>query len=117
MNAIQIARTRYTAKHYDPAKRVSDADLATLLEVLRLSPSSVNSQPWEFFVAGSEEAKSKLMPAVLDFNRERVQHATSTNCSSRRLATAATATMRPRPCRRPAARTSWGCTGSVHRNS
>lgn len=75
MNAIQIARTRYTAKHYDPAKRVSDADLATLLEVLRLSPSSVNSQPWEFFVAGSEEAKSKLMPAVLDFNRERVQHA------------------------------------------
>lgn len=75
MNAIQIAQTRYTTKHYDPTKRVSDADLDALLEVLRLSPSSVNSQPWEFFVAGTEEAKSKVMPAVLDFNRARVQNA------------------------------------------
>ena len=75
MDALQIARTRYTTKHYDPAKRVSDEDFEALLEILRLSPSSVNSQPWEFFIARTPEARSKIMPAILDFNRERVKNA------------------------------------------
>ena len=44
MSLLDVARTRYTTKHYDPAKRVSDADFADLLEVLRLAPTSVNAQ-------------------------------------------------------------------------
>lgn len=40
MSLLDVARTRYTTKHYDPAKRVSDADFADLLEVLRLAPTS-----------------------------------------------------------------------------
>lgn len=28
MSLLDVARTRYTTKHYDPAKRVSDADFA-----------------------------------------------------------------------------------------
>ena len=67
MDALQIARTRYTTKHYDPARRVSDEDFDALLEVLRLSPSSVNSQPWEFFIARTAQARDKIMPAILDF--------------------------------------------------
>lgn len=75
MDALQIARTRYTTKHYDPARRVSDEDFDALLEVLRLSPSSVNSQPWEFFIARTAQALDKIMPAILDFNRDRVRNA------------------------------------------
>ena len=75
MDALQIARTRYTTKHYDPARRVSDEDFDALLEVLRLSPSSVNSQPWEFFIARTAQARDKIMPAILDFNRDRVRNA------------------------------------------
>ena len=76
MNAmLDIARRRYTTKHYDPAKPLSDEDLDALLEVLRLAPSSVNIQPWHFYAVKSAEAKAKLMPAVKDFNVERVRDA------------------------------------------
>ena len=47
---LEIARRRYTAKHYDPAKPLSDEDLHDLLEIMRLAPSSVNIQPWHFYV-------------------------------------------------------------------
>ena len=50
-DVLSIVRNRYTTKHYDPAKAVSEEDFNALLEVLRLSLSSVNSQPWEFFIA------------------------------------------------------------------
>lgn len=72
---LDIARRRYTTKHYDPAKPLADEDLDALLEVLRLAPSSVNIQPWHFYVVKSAEAKQKLMPAVKDFNYERVRDA------------------------------------------
>ena len=42
MDILQLMCTRYTTKHYDPTRRVSDEDMQTLLEVLRLSPSSTN---------------------------------------------------------------------------
>lgn len=75
MDIVELVRTRYTTKHYDPARRISDRDIADLMEVLRLSPSSVNSQPWHFFVTGTDEGKARVMPAVLDFNRPRVADA------------------------------------------
>ena len=75
MDMLKLIRERYTTKHYDATRRVSDEDMADLMEVLRLSPSSVNAQPWHFFVAGSAEAKARLMPAILDFNQPRVADA------------------------------------------
>ena len=75
MDIVELVRTRYTTKHYDPARRISDRDIADLMEVLRLSPSSVNSQPWHFFVTGTDEGKARVMPAVLDFIRPRVADA------------------------------------------
>ncbi len=68
-------RSRYTTKHYDPARRIPDDYLEALLEVLRLAPSSVNIQPWHFYVVRSPEAKARLMPSVKDFNAERVRDA------------------------------------------
>lgn len=45
MDMLKLIRERYTTKHYDATRRVSDEDMADLMEVLRLSPSSVNAQP------------------------------------------------------------------------
>lgn len=59
MSLLDVARTRYTTKHYDPAKRVSDADFADLLEVLRLAPTSVNAQATRYFVADNAAAKEE----------------------------------------------------------
>lgn len=57
---IEDLSNRYTSKAYDKTKRVSAEDLATIEEVLRLSPSSINSQPWKFIVIKSDEAKQRL---------------------------------------------------------
>lgn len=57
---IQDLEQRYTSKKYDPSKKVSQQDLAVLLEALRLSASSINSQPWKFVVIESEQAKQRM---------------------------------------------------------
>ncbi|MGX9463397.1 NAD(P)H-dependent oxidoreductase [Shewanella sp. A14] len=51
---------RYTAKRYDASKRVAKEDLAVIYEAMRLSPSSINSQPWKFIVIESDEAKQRM---------------------------------------------------------
>ena len=73
MDILELMLTRYTTKHFDPTRRVSDKDMDTLLEVLRLSPSSTNIQPWKFYVIDTPEIKEKMMPAVKDFNIERMK--------------------------------------------
>lgn len=72
MNIVEISQNRYTTKHYDKTKTISDEHIEQLLTVLRNSPSSVNSQPWHFFVVGNEAAKAKILPAIAEFNQPRV---------------------------------------------
>ena len=57
---IQDLQWRYTAKKYDNTRKVPQADLDVLFEAMRLSPSSINSQPWRFVVLGSAEAKERM---------------------------------------------------------
>ena len=68
---LELMQKRYTTKHYDESRRVSDETMEKLLEVLRLSPSSVNCQLWHFYLVDSKSAIEKLLPAVPDFNIER----------------------------------------------
>ena len=51
---------RYTTKKYDPSKKLSQEDKAILFEAMRLSASSINSQPWRFVVIESDEAKERM---------------------------------------------------------
>ena len=51
---------RYTAKRYDSSKHISQQDLDVIYEALRLSASSINSQPWKFVVIESESAKQRM---------------------------------------------------------
>lgn len=57
---IRDLESRYTVKKYDPAKCVSQEDLAVIYEAMRLSASSINSQPWKFIVIESGEAKQRM---------------------------------------------------------
>lgn len=75
MDMLELARTRYTCKHYDPTRGIAPETLGRLAEILRLSASSVNIQPWRFVFLATPKAKARLMPAVKDFNLERVEHA------------------------------------------
>ncbi len=57
---IKDLNIRYTAKKYDPSKRISTEDMEIIKEALRLSASSINSQPWKFIVIESEQAKQRF---------------------------------------------------------
>ena len=66
---------RHTAKRYDPTKRIPAEDLEIFLEALRLSPSSINSQPWRFVIVDSADARKRLDKTFGDkypFNRPHV---------------------------------------------
>lgn len=57
---IKDLETRYTAKRYDATKQIPKDDLAVIYEAMRLSPSSINSQPWKFIVIESDQAKQRM---------------------------------------------------------
>lgn len=60
MNIIDIARQRYTTKVFDAQARLSDAQVAQIEELLRLTPSSTNVQPWHFIMAATAEGKAQV---------------------------------------------------------
>ena len=74
MNIIKLLQSRYTTKVYDPSFRLSEEQLATIKEVLRLSPSSINSQPWAFELIDDKALKSVLAEESWS-NLERVKQA------------------------------------------
>ena len=81
MNSLTAAQQRYTCKAYDATQRLSEAQIEQLLEVLRLTPSSVNSQPWQFLVAATEAAKARIinaMPEPYHYNAVKVRDASHT---------------------------------------
>lgn len=57
---LEDLNRRYATKKYDATKHISPDDMAVIKEALRMSPSSVNSQPWKFIVIQSDEAKQRL---------------------------------------------------------
>lgn len=74
MQFLDLAKWRYTTKKYDPNKKISEDNIKQLKEILRLSPSSINSQPWKFFFISDETTKSKLA-SVSYFNEQKINEA------------------------------------------
>ena len=78
MNIAEIAQQRYTTKAFDNSKRIADTDMAQLETLLRMSPSSTNSQPWHFVIAATEAGKKCIAQAttgVYGFNEAKVLNA------------------------------------------
>lgn len=59
-----VVKHRYTAKAYNPEKKVSPELLEKVRELIRFSPSSVNSQPWHVLIAGTEAGKARVAKAT-----------------------------------------------------
>jgi nitroreductase/dihydropteridine reductase len=64
MNISQYAKKRHASKAFDPSRKLPENIIAELRELIRFSPSSVNSQPWHFIVAASDEGKSRIAKAA-----------------------------------------------------
>src|SRR6266446_5547968 len=54
---------RYATKQFDPNRKISDQDWATIEQALRLTPSSGGLQPWKFIVVTDPTVRAKLLPA------------------------------------------------------
>lgn len=64
MRLSDIAKTRYTSKAFDPGRKIPAETFAELETLLRYAPSSVNSQPWHFLIASTEEGKARIANAT-----------------------------------------------------
>lgn len=71
MNFLQRMQQRYTTKKYDATKKIDSAKLETLKEILHLSPSSINSQPWKFTFVSDTKTKTELAKASF-FNEKKI---------------------------------------------
>lgn len=74
MNFLDLAKSRYTTKKFDSSKKISEETIQELKEILRLSPSSINSQPWKFWFVTDAVVKGDLANASF-FNQHKVQDA------------------------------------------
>ncbi|WMX14288.1 nitroreductase family protein [Aureispira sp. CCB-E] len=60
MSFIESMQKRYTTKKYDASKKIEAEKIQELKQILQLSPSSINSQPWKFTFVNDAETKEKL---------------------------------------------------------
>lgn len=70
---IEDLNWRYACKQFDSSKKISEKDFDTLLETLRLTPSSFGLQPWKFVVVEKSELREKLVEA--SWNQAQVKDA------------------------------------------
>lgn len=59
-NLTEVMEWRYSVKDYNPSKKLSAEDFQSLKEVLRLSPSATNIQPWHYVIADDEAGKNRI---------------------------------------------------------
>lgn len=74
MNFRSIAEKRYTTKKFDASKKISKDKIEDLKHILKLSPSSINSQPWLFTFISHSETKNALADASF-FNAPKIKNA------------------------------------------
>ncbi|WP_211830167.1 nitroreductase family protein [Kistimonas asteriae] len=64
-----ILENRYTTKVFDPDWPADEQKIQTLIETLRLAPSSINSQPWHFFVISNPDERARLAESAWENNK------------------------------------------------
>ena len=75
MDILSKLNTRYATKIFDPAKKVSEADMEKLLEAIRLSASSFGLQPYKILVVEDPQIRTELRKAA--FNQPQITDASA----------------------------------------
>lgn len=60
MTVIEAIESRRAVKHYDPNHQMTDAEIARLLELAKLAPSSFNMQNYRFVVVRDVELRKQI---------------------------------------------------------
>ncbi len=64
MNFMELVQKRASLRRYD-TKPIRREDIVSCLEAARLAPSACNSQPWEFIVVDSSDARAAVARAMV----------------------------------------------------
>lgn len=72
MNFIDSINNRYTTKVYCPSQKIPYSKIDELKDILQMSPSSINSQPWRFTFVIEPEQKKKFAEASF-FNEQKIK--------------------------------------------
>lgn len=78
MNVAEIATARRTCKAFDPTRKLDPDTVDQLKTLLRFAPSSVNSQPWHYIIASTDEGKGKIAATLagrFEYNAPKVLNA------------------------------------------
>lgn len=65
MDIIEVAKKRYTCKAFS-TKKIPDEVFAKVRQLLQLSASSTNIQPWRFVIASTEAGKARVVKAAAE---------------------------------------------------
>ena len=66
MNITEAIETRRSIKHYDPDHVMPEADLAELIRLTKLAPSSFNMQNYRFVVVRDKALRQQIQAASWD---------------------------------------------------
>lgn len=78
MNIAHFAQNRHATKAFNPELKINDKTFEQIRILLRFSPSSVNSQPWHYVVASTDEGKRKVASATSEkypYNESKILNA------------------------------------------
>jgi nitroreductase/dihydropteridine reductase len=73
MSFIQNLDWRYATKKYDATKKVSDADLAQIMQAIQYTPSAAGAQPYHVVVA-TGELKDRLIQSSKQVDKLGASH-------------------------------------------
>jgi len=65
MDFKNILEERYATKIFN-GKRIDDEKIEQIKDMIRLSPSALNIQPWKIKIIDDDDLKEKLSPATMD---------------------------------------------------
>ncbi|REG87179.1 oxygen-insensitive NAD(P)H nitroreductase [Winogradskyella sediminis] len=80
MDLNETLNWRYTTKEFDPTKKISEADIDQVKNLLRMSASSINLQPWQFIIAETKEGKERMAKGTqgfFHFNEPKITNASA----------------------------------------
>jgi nitroreductase len=66
MNTLEAIEQRRALKHYDPAHRMTEAEVRQLLELGMKSPTAFNLQHWRFVVVSDPALRRQIRAAAWD---------------------------------------------------
>jgi nitroreductase len=74
-NLSEVIKERHSVRKYDPAFKISQEELKSMLSEATLAPSSSNLQPWRFIVIQDADIKRELR--AIANNQEQVETASA----------------------------------------